>query len=173
MTMPFGSNATMYILTDGKITAHITNFGATIHRLYVPDADGKLDDVVLGFDSQQEYVKSTTFFGTVVGRGANRTKCGKFTLNGKQFQLGINDGNNNLHCGPDYYKDRIWTVETVSENSIIMRLDSPDGDQGFPGNAVIRVTYTLENGALHIIYDADRTTYSYFALFKNSILLPK
>ena len=172
MKQSFGNNATMYILTDGRITAHITDFGATIHRLYVPDASGKLDDVMLGFEKPEDYVKSNTFFGTVVGRGANRTKCGQFTLNGKQYQLGINDGKNNLHCGPDYYKNRLWMVEEVTENTIRFRLDSPDGDQGFPGNAVIRVTYRLENGALHIIYDAvcdqdtvfNLTNHSYFNL---------
>ena len=154
MQKPFDNNATMYILSDGVITAHITDFGATIHRLYVPDRNGKLDDVALGFATSAEYKKSTTFFGTVVGRGANRTKLGKFTLNGKEYQLGINDGKNNLHCGPDFYKDRLWTVEEVSENSIHFSLNSPDGDQGFPGNAVIHVTYTVKNGALEIVYDA-------------------
>lgn len=172
MKKPFGPNATMYILTDGIITAHITDFGATIHRLYVPDAKGQLDDVVLGFDTAEEYAKSGTFFGTVVGRNANRTKDGRFTLNGKTYQLGINNGPNNLHSGPDYFKDRLWTVEEVTESSIRFMLESPDGDQGFPGNAVIRVTYVLENGALHVIYDGDcdqdtvfnLTNHSYFNL---------
>ena len=172
MKMPFGDNATLYILTDGKITAHITDLGATIQRLYVPDVNGKLDDVMLGFDTAEEYRKYNTFFGTVVGRGANRTKCGQFILNGKQYQLGLNDGKNNLHCGPDFYKDRLWAVEEVTENTIRFRLESPDGDQGFPGNAVIRVTYKLENGALHMIYDAvcdqdtvfNLTNHSYFNL---------
>ena len=172
MKQPFGSDATMYILTDGTITAHITDLGATIQRLWVPDKNGKLDDVVLGFDTAEEYRRHNTFFGTVIGRGANRTKNGQFVLNGKTYQLGINDGKNNLHCGPDFYKNRLWNVEEYSENSIKMRLDSPDGDQGFPGNAVIYVTYIVEKGALHIIYDAvcdqdtvfNLTNHSYFNL---------
>lgn len=172
MNMPFGEKATMYILTDGVITAHIMDFGATIHRLYVPDRNGKKEDIVLGFAQAEDYVKSTTFFGTVVGRGANRTKCAQFSLNGKTYQLGVNDGKNNLHCGPDYYKNRFWTVEQVSDCSITMRLDSPDGDQGFPGNATIRVTYTVANGALEIAYHAtcdqdtvfNLTNHSYFNL---------
>ena len=172
MKIPFGDNATMYILTDGVITAHITDFGATIHRLYVPDRNGKLDDVALGFEKAEDYVKSNTFFGTVVGRSANRTKLGKFMLNGKEYQMGINDGKNNLHCGPDFYKNRLWTVEEVSENSIHLSLNSPDGDQGFPGNAVIHVTYTVKNGALEIVYDAscdqdtvfNLTNHNYFNL---------
>ena len=172
MKQPFGANATMYILTDGKITAHITDYGATIHRLYVPDAKGQLDDVVLGFADCAGYAASTTFFGTVVGRNANRTKDGKFTLGGKTYQMGINNGPNNLHSGPDFFKDRLWTVEEVTESSIRFMLESPDGDQGFPGNAVIRVTYLLENGALHMQYDAvcdqdtvfNLTNHSYFNL---------
>lgn len=154
MKKPFGSNAAMYILTDGKITAHITDLGATIVRLYVPDANGQLADVVLGFDSPEDYKNSGTFFGTVVGRNANRTKNGQFVLNGKTYQLGTNDGPNNLHSGPDFFKNRLWTVEDVKENSIRFMLESPDGDQGFPGNAVIRVTYTLKDAGLYIAYDA-------------------
>ena len=172
MKQPFDNNASLYILTDGKITAHITDFGATIQRLYVPDASGKLDDVVLGFDTCMEYAQQDPFFGTVIGRSANRTKNGQFVINGKTYQMGINNGVNNLHCGPDYYKDRLWKVEEATESSIRLMLESPDGDQGFPGNAVIRVTYLLENGALHLIYDAvsdqdtvfNLTNHSYFNL---------
>ena len=152
--LPDGSQAYTYTLTDGVITAEITDYGATILRLLVPDREGKLADVALGFDTIAEYKKSTTFFGTVVGRGANRTKNGQFTLNGKQYQLGRNDGPNNLHCGPDFYKDRLWTVEEASENVLRLRLESPDGDQGFPGNATIRVTYTVKDRGLYITYDA-------------------
>lgn len=170
--MPNGEKATIYQLTDGKITAHISNFGATIHRLYVPDAAGKLDDVVLGFDTPAEYIASGTFFGTVVGRSCNRLKDGKFTLNGKTYQMELNDGNNNLHCGFSFYKDRIWNVESVSDTSITLSLRSPDGDQGFPGNATVKVTYTVENSALSIAYEGvcdqdtvfNLTNHSYFNL---------
>ena len=171
-TMPDGKQSTIFELTDGIITAHISDFGATIHRLYVPDAKGNMDDVVLGFETPAEYIASTTFFGTVVGRSCNRLQGGKFTLNGKSYQLDLNDGNNNLHCGYGFYKDRLWTVEQVSENAITLRLDSPDGDQGFPGNATIKVTYTLEGGALKIAYEGvcdqdtvfNLTNHSYFNL---------
>ena len=170
--MPDGRQATMYILTDGVITVHITDFGATVHRIYAPDRNGKLEDINLGFDTLAEYQKSTTFFGTVVGRGANRTKDGRFTLNGKEYQMGINDGKNNLHCGPDFYKDRLWTVESATENTLVLSLESPDGDQGFPGNATIKVTYTVKNQGLYITYDAicdqdtlfNLTNHSYFNL---------
>ena len=150
-----GSIAYLYTLRFGGLEAQITDFGATLYRLYAPDAKGEMADVVLGFDSPEEYAKSGTFFGTVVGRNSNRTKSARFTLNGKEYQMGINDTGNNLHSGPDYFKNRLWKVEVVSENAITLCLFSPDGDQGFPGNANIRVTYALEeNSTLSVSYDA-------------------
>ena len=171
--LPNGTMAYLYTLRGGGLEAHISDFGATVHRLFVPDRAGVLADVVLGFDTPEEYIGSTTFFGTIIGRNSNRVKNGRFFLDGKSYQMGQNDGQNNLHSGPDYFKDRLWQVEDVSENSICLSLTSPDGDQGFPGNAVIRVRYTLEAlGTLRITYDAqcdqdtvfNMTNHSYFNL---------
>ena len=170
--LPDGSTAYLYTIRSGKLEAHISDLGATIQRLYVPDANGALSDVVLGFDNPTDYIKSGTFFGTVVGRNCNRTKEGRFTLNGKTYQMGVNDGKNNLHSGPDYFKNRLWTVESISANAITLFLESPDGDQGFPGNAKLRVTYTLQNDTLTVTYDAicdqdtvfNLTNHSYFNL---------
>ena len=168
-----GRIAHLYTIRSSNLEAQITDFGATLYRLYAPDAEGELADVVLGFDSPEAYAKSGAFFGTVVGRNSNRIKGGKFRLNGKEYQMGINNGPNNLHSGPDYYKDRLWNVEAVSENAITLSLFSPDGDQGFPGNANIRVTYALEEGGvLSLTYDAlcdqdtvfNMTNHSYFNL---------
>lgn len=168
-----GQQAFLYTISCGGITAQISDFGATLVRLYVPDQDGVLADVVLGFDEPAEYVKSTTFLGTVVGRNANRVKDGTFTLNDRRYRMTPNEGANNLHSGPDYYKDRLWTVEHVDGCSIRLSLNSPDGDQGFPGNALIHVTYTLEpGGVLRITYDGicdkdtvfNLTNHSYFNL---------
>ena len=170
---PDGRTAELYVLKSGALEAHITNFGATLQRLYVPDGNGNVSDIVLGFDTPEEYINSTTFFGAVVGRNSNRVKSGRFCLNGRTCQMGVNDGPNNLHSGPDYFKDRLWDVERVTENAITLSLSSPDGDQGFPGNAEIKVTYALEEGgALHISYDAlcdqdtvfNLTNHSYFNL---------
>ena len=128
---------------------------------------------MLGFETPEEYINSPTFFGAVVGRNCNRLKCGSFSLNGKHYQLGVNDGSNNLHSGPDFFKNRLWNVEQVCENAVSFSLKSPDGDQGFPGNAKICVTYTLEaEGTLKITYDAicdqdtvfNMTNHSYFNL---------
>lgn len=170
--LPDGSTAYLYTIRSGKLEAHISDLGATIQRLYVPDANGALSDVVLGFDNPTDYIKSGTFFGAVVGRNCNRTKEGRFTLNGKTYQMGVNDGKNNLHSGPDYFKNRLWTVESISANAITLFLESPDGDQGFPGNAKLRVTYTLQNDTLTVTYDAicdqdtvfNLTNHSYFNL---------
>ena len=155
--LPDGSTAYLYTIRSGKLEAHISDLGATIQRLYVPDANGALSDVVLGFDNPTDYIKSGTFFGAVVGRNCNRTKEGRFTLNGKTYQMGVNDGR---------------TVESISANAITLFLESPDGDQGFPGNAKLRVTYTLQNDTLTVTYDAicdqdtvfNLTNHSYFNL---------
>lgn len=169
---PDGQQAYLYTITDGVLTAEISDHGATVVKLFVPDRDGVLADVVLGFDTAAEYMASGTFFGTVVGRNANRVKDARFTLNGKAYHLGTNDGKNNLHSGPDFYKDRLWTVESVTDSSICLSLYSPDGDQGYPGNATVKVTYTVKDRGLHIAYDAvcdqdtvfNLTNHSYFNL---------
>ena len=128
----------------------------------------------MGFDDPNEYVNSTTFFGTVVGRNANRVKGGSFSIGTHKVQMDQNDNDvNNLHSGYDFFKDRIWAVAEHTASTIRFYLESPNGDQGFPGNARIWVTYQLEEkGTLHISYDAvcDRdtvfnlTNHSYFNL---------
>lgn len=169
-----GQTASLYTIQSGEMKAVISDLGATLVRLFVPDREGKLSDVVLGFDEPQRYCESGTFFGATVGRNVNRVGGASFSLNGKVYPLGVNDnGRNNLHSGPDFYKDRIWQVHEHTENAISFRLESPHMDQGFPGNAKIQVTYTLETGnTLCITYmaTADRdtvfnfTNHSYFNL---------
>ena len=172
--LPNGETASLYTIQSGQLTAEISDLGATLVKLFVPDWDGKLSDVVLGFDDPKAYCESGTFFGAVVGRNANRTGGAAFTLKGKSYQLDKNDnGENNLHSGFDFYKNRIWDVLQVTENAITFGLESPHGDQGFPGNAKIRVKYALEQGnTLRITYTAvsdqdtvfNFTNHSYFNL---------
>ena len=172
--MADGSQAFLYTITNGTITAEISDCGATLVRLFVPDKDGKLTDVVLGFDSPAEYIASGTFFGATVGRNSNRVGGASFTLNGKVCTMDPNDNEkNNLHSGFDPFKNRLWQVVSQEANSICLSLHSPDGDQGFPGNARIQVTYTLDNtNSLCIVYDAicdkdtvfNMTNHSYFNL---------
>ena len=172
-TLPTGEQATLYTISCGKLEAHITDFGATLVRLYVPDREGVCSDVVLGFDDASGYLGSTTYFGATVGRNANRVRDGRFVLNGKQVQLGRNDNGNNLHSGPDSYAFRLWKLEDYTENKIRFSMASPDGDQGFPGKAELHVTYTLEEPqTLSIKYDGicdkdtvlNPTNHTYFNL---------
>lgn len=152
----------------------VTDFGATLYALMVPDKDGNMIDVVLGYDSPEGYMgPSGTGFGATIGRNGNRIGKGVFTLNGKTYQLDKNNNGNNLHSGLDYYHYRMWTVKETTENSITLSLHSPDGDQGFPGNFDVDVTYTLtDDNELKIDYngvaDADTvinmTNHSYFNL---------
>ena len=173
-TLPGGQTAYTYTISLGKFSAEICDYGASLVRLYVPDKDGNLSDVVLGYSDVNGYANSTTYFGATVGRNANRIGGAAFALNGKVYPLDPNDNDKNtLHSGFRPYKNRLWQVAWQEENSICLRLDSPDGDQGFPGNAQIRVTYTLESGnTLCIAYDAvcdkdtvfNMTNHSYFNL---------
>ena len=172
--MPNGEPAHLYPITNGTITAQITDCGAALVRLFVPDRTGQLADVVLGYDNAQQYVASDTYFGATVGRNANRIGGAAFSLNGKAYSLDPNDNKRNtLHSGFSPYKNRLWQVVWQKENSICLSLDSPDGDQGFPGNARIQVTYTLDDtNSLCITYDAvcdkdtvfNMTNHSYFNL---------
>ena len=173
-TLPDSSVASLYTISGGGLTAVISDYGATIVKLFVPDKNGICADVVLGFDNPNDYTASGTFFGAVVGRNANRVKNAAFSLNGKTVQMTPNDNiRNNLHSGPAFYKDRLWTVEKATKNSLRLSLFSPHEDQGFPGNAQIHVTYTLNaDSTLRICYDAicdkdtvfNLTNHSYFNL---------
>ena len=172
-TTPSGEAATLYTITNGRITAAVTDFGATLVSLLVPDAKGNIADVVLGCDDAASYANGTCFLGCVVGRNANRIGGGVFPLNGKTVHVPANEGANNLHSGPDFFHLRLWTVTEHTESSVTLRLSSPDGDQGFPGNATVRVTYTLEpDNSLRIAYDGicdkdtvfNLTNHSYFNL---------
>lgn len=172
-TLPDGRNAALYFLTSGDITAAVTDYGAALVRLLVPDRNGNVSDVVLGYDDCNGYRLGNAFLGATVGRSANRIQGSRFSLNGRSYSLTPNENGNNLHSGPDFYHTRMWTVERYTEQSITFFLASPSGDQGFPGNAEIRVTYSLDNhGGLRIAYDAvsdsdtvfNLTNHSYFNL---------
>lgn len=169
-----GHKASLYVLENASgMRVAVSDFGALLVKLEVPDRTGKLRDIVLGYDSVQEYERSTSFFGAIVGPVANRTGNAAFTLHGKTYSLAVNDGKNNLHSDLDHgFHKRMWTAQP-GDNCVTFVLDSPDGDMGFPGNKHCAVTYVLtpENG-LEIDYrvssDADcpinMTNHSYFNL---------
>lgn len=171
-----GTELSLYSFTNrNRVTMVLTELGATLVSLVVPDRDGVLRDVVLGYDAPQDYIDNTCYFGAVIGRSGNRIDKGRFVIGDKTYQLAINDNENNLHSGPDGYDIRKWNVEAVDEekNSITFSLESPDLDQGYPGNFRVSVTYTLteENEVvLHYegVSDADTvvnlTNHTYFNL---------
>ena len=173
-TLATGEQASLYTISCGKLTATVTDFGGHLVSLLVPDRNGNMADVVLGFDDAEGYrTGNGGFLGAVVGRNANRIGGSSFMLGDTRVRLTPNEGPNNLHSGPNNFHLRFWKVEKHTENSITLRLDSPRGDQGFPGRAVIRMTYALEaDQALHIRYDAvadqdtvfNMTNHSYFNL---------
>ena len=153
MTTSFGNTpqgeAKLYTISGGRLKAAITDLGATLVSLWVDDVD-----VVLGYDDASGYLSNDGFLGAVVGRNANRIENSRFVLDGETVQLTPNEGTTNLHSGPEPYNVRMWRVDANESASIRMSLVSPDGDQGFPGEAKITVTYAIENDALVITYEA-------------------
>ena len=171
--LPTGEQASLYTISCGKLTAKLTDCGAALVSLLVPDKNGTIADVVLGCDDISGYFPGGSFLGATVARNANRVKNACFILNNKTVALSGNENGNNLHSGPDSTNKRLWEVVKHTADAITFRLFSPNGDQGFPGNATMEVTYRLEpNGALAIIYDAvsdqdtvfNMTNHSYFNL---------
>ena len=173
-TLKTKEKAELYLLKNEKgMEVAISDYGATIVNVIVPDKEGHPTDVVLGYDDVSGYEKGDRVFGAFVGRVANRIAGGSFTLNGKTYELTKNDGDNTLHGGRDMMNKRMWKVEESTDNSVTLSLDSPDGDQGFPGNLKLTVTYTVTpENELEIVYrstaDADTllnlTNHSYFNL---------
>ena len=173
-TLPCGTEAMLYTISCGKLQAAVTDYGANLVRLYVPDSNGTISDVVLGYDDCNGYrTANGACLGATVGRNANRVAGSAFPWGEMTLRMTPNEGKNNLHSGPDYFFQRMWKLIRHTDNSVTLQLDSPAGDQGFPGNAVIQVTYALEaDHGLHIRYEAvcDRdtvfnmTNHSYFNL---------
>lgn len=168
---PFGDSFLCRI-TDGPCWAEIVPQGASLRSLAVPDRAGRPVDVVLGYDTPGEYRERDACFGAIVGRYANRISGARFTLGGRTFPLEANEGENTLHGGSRGYQNRLWDLEPRGERSVVCTLLSPDGDQGFPGNLRVTVTYTLRDGALSIAYEAvsdadtvlNLTNHAYFNL---------
>ncbi len=171
---PDGQQAHLYTIEGDGLKAQITDQGAILYSLFVPDNKGSTADVVLAYADPADNDRLGTYFGAIVGRSANRTRNAQFTLNGTAYTLDPNDnGHNSLHGGYKPYHHRLWKVVSHEANAIILELESHDGDQGFPGNATIRVTYALvAPHTLKIVYDGlcdqdtvfNMTNHSYFNL---------
>lgn len=135
----------------------VTDLGARVMTLLVPDKEGNPVDVVLGFDSPEEYLTSPEpFFGTAVGRYGNRIAKGEFTLEGQTYNLPINNGENSLHGGPGGFHNVIWKVEEADDSHIVFSYLSEDGEEGYPGNLKVKMTYFLtDENEFKITYEAE------------------
>ncbi|MDE3126754.1 MAG: galactose mutarotase [Gemmatimonadota bacterium] len=172
-----GDSVHVYTLTNANgIELRALDYGGVIQSLRTPGRDGKFADIVLGFDTLAQYVKLSPYFGAIVGRYANRIAKGKFTLDGKQYTLAVNNGPNALHGGLVGFDKVVWHAQPFHDDSsagVVWSHTSPDGDQGYPGTMQLRVTYTLTNdNRLAIDYQAttdkptivNLTNHSYFNL---------
>ena len=162
------------LINENGMSVKITNYGATLVGIFVPDINGKYEDVVLGYDKLDGYFTNTPYFGGTIGRNSNRIENAEFNLNGKKYRLDQNDGVNNNHGGFSGYNKRVWDSEIIqSELAIRFTLFSPNGDQGFPGDLNVSVKFTLTNdNSIKIEYEAkgdqdtivNLTNHSYFNL---------
>ncbi|MGC1620142.1 MAG: aldose epimerase family protein [Candidatus Acidiferrum sp.] len=173
-----GASIHRYVLTNSRgVEAVVISYGATLVSLKVPDRNGKIADVVLGYDNLEGYEQGKAYFGGTIGRYGNRIAKGDFSLDGTQFHLPVNDGPNSLHGGTIGFNKRVWTaIDRSRTGAEVLELSytSPDGEEGYPGTLRVKVTYTLpaNSNELRIDYAAttDRdtvlnlTNHSYFNL---------
>ena len=154
--MPDGTPVELYTLSAGALSCGVITFGGSLQSLRVPDRAGKPVDVLLGFDSLEPYRTHGKSLGALVGRYANRIGGAEFTLNGTTYPLAANDnGVNHLHGGRVGFNQRVWTVEDAGADRLALSLFSPDGEEGYPGNLTVRVTYVLTEEGLAIEYRAE------------------
>lgn len=169
-----GKPVSLYTLFNKNgMSVDITNYGAKILRIMAADKNGKFEDVVLAFDTLEEVVEKEIYFGAICGRFANRIKDGKFSIDGVEYTLPINNGTNSLHGGVHGYNEKVWTVKSVSQQELVLELFSPDGEEGYPGNLTVICTYSLsDDNEVKMRYEATTdkptiiglTNHSYFNL---------
>ncbi|WP_165041867.1 aldose epimerase family protein [Dysgonomonas sp. ZJ709] len=169
-----GKKTDLYVLRNaGGMEVCITNFGGRIVSIMVPDKDGNMKDVALGFDSIQDYINVPSDFGALIGRYANRIANGKFELDGVEYNLPKNNGNHTLHGGPNGFQYAIFDANLLNDKVLELTYTSVDGEEGFPGNLTCKVIYSLtDENAIDITYEAttdeatviNMTNHSYFNL---------
>lgn len=152
--MPSGEKAELLTLDNGIISCRIITYGAVLQSLFVPDKDGNPVDVVLGCDTLDAYRAHNDYMGAIVGRYANRIAKGKFFANGKEYTLAVNSGPNHIHGGVVGFSHSIWKVEELTDTCAVLSIFSGDGDEGYPGNLTLSVTYELSGRELRIKYNA-------------------
>lgn len=154
-TLPGGDPVRLFTLRNAHgMKVAISDLGATLVSWHAPDRAGRLADILLGHDTPAEYVTATTYMGGLIGRWANRIANARFTLDGIDYTLDRNDGANLLHGGSPGFNRMVWAA-SEDNGALVMRLESPEGDAGFPGNVTVQVRYTLDDdGTLTLAYDA-------------------
>ena len=162
-TLPDGRPVELYSLENEKGTrVSLTTYGAAVVSIIVPDKNGEWGDIALGFDSLEGYLNpGNPFFGSTIGRYANRIARGRFTLNGKQYSLAVNNGVNHLHGGPGGFDKVLWTAQPIDSAMarVTMAYFSPDGEEGYPGTMKVSVQFTLtDNDEFEIRYRAECDT---------------
>ena len=175
--MPDGSKVSEYTLTnDNGMVVKVINYGAIITELWAPDRDGKMADVVLGYDKLEDYIKETPYFGAIVGRYGNRIALGEFAIDGETYQLATNNNANHLHGGVVGFDKVVWEAEPFTTDAVAgLRLtyESADGEEGYAGTLKVLVVYELtNNNELVVVYKAETdkptvvnlTQHSYFNL---------
>lgn len=174
--LPNGSQVDLYTLRNSQgMKVDIMNYGGTIVRWTAPDKDGNYDDITLGMDSLQGYLDGVPFFGALVGRYGNRIANGKFTLDGETYELATNNGVNSLHGGLKGFDKALWKADVMNEaeSKLVLTYLSKDGEEGYPGNLNVIVTYELrDDNSLSINYEAttdkktvvNLTNHAYFNL---------
>ncbi len=170
--MPGGAPVDLLTLKRGKLICRIITYGGAVQSLTVPDRNGDPVDVVLGFDTLEDYLRQDKYIGALIGRYGNRIGAARFSLGGKDYALAANDGPNHLHGGVAGFDKQVWTVEKRTPSAVTLSLTSPDGQEGYPGTLHVRVTYRLTADGLELDYwarsDADTlcnlTNHTYFNL---------
>ena len=158
-----------YVLKGNKTEITITNYGGIISSIKTPDKNGEIDNVALGFKNtsnylQESYVTNNPYFGAIIGRFANRIANGKFTLEGKEYKLCVNNGDNHLHGGIEGFNKRVWTAKSFEKENVVgveMSYLSPNMEEGYPGNLKLKVTYTLNKNdelTIDFVAETDETT---------------
>ncbi|MFI2743813.1 aldose epimerase family protein [Zhouia sp. PK063] len=151
-----GKQVKLYWIKNNNIKAAFTNYGGRIIGLWVPNKDGKMTDVVVGFKSTKDYINSTEpYFGATIGRVGNRIAKGTFTLNGKEYHIPTNNGENTLHGGVKGFQYVVWDAQQPDDKTLVLHYLSPDGEEGFPGNLDVTVTYSVtDDNSIKMEYKA-------------------
>ncbi len=143
-----------YTITNGEITATVLSYGAIWQSFIAPDKNGKPTDLIIGYKTIEEYATRAGYSGAIVGRVANRIANAEFTMNGKVYKLSKNNGEHSLHGGVNGFSSKIWEEVALSENSVTLKCFSADGEEGYPANVEVFVTYTVTNDGVKIDYKA-------------------